>query len=251
MHLGRRLNRPAGVDLFSVERFPQFHQRHCNEATRSLIDTRLRRARVSNSSNSVPIRHIERMGRHTPAMSATELANYLERHLGKELHWLLRAASEWHAQKHMQLKVNGYQVQTYAMDSTFLHARTLFEFFTEPTRNNYYGCDVFKVTANKRTPYQREWKPILHAFMMHAQDRSAPQKLSSYDGTQTKDLQDMPVDFAREIVRLWAEFTKALSGHNQKLGQRASEILLEAQDQAKPVLDNVFTRDRRIPPLTW
>jgi hypothetical protein len=182
-------------------------------------------------------------------MNPSELADYLENHLGKELHGLLRAASEWHAQKHMNLCVGGYEVQTYAMDSAFLHARTLFEFFTEPkTGDYYYACDAYGLRAIQPNRYAGAWKAVLHAFTMHAQDRSAPQPLSSFDGTLTKHLKDMPVDFAQEVIELWQTFADALP---QPLGQRARGILAEAVDQARPVLDNEFTQGKIIPPAPW
>lgn len=65
--------------------------------------------------------------------SVAQLEHYLEEHLTKELAWLLRAATEWHAQHCMNLGIDGYSMQVYALDSTVLHARTLFEFFTQNT----------------------------------------------------------------------------------------------------------------------
>lgn len=59
--------------------------------------------------------------------SVAQLEHYLEEHLTKELAWLLRAATEWHAQHCMNLGIDGYSMQVYALDSTVLHARTLFE----------------------------------------------------------------------------------------------------------------------------
>lgn len=191
------------------------------------------------------------MGRHTPQMNADELATYLDKHLGDELRVLLRAASEWHAQKHMNLKVVGYEVQTYAQDSTFMRSRTLFEFLTQNTGDYYYGADTFGVETIDSPRYDA-WKPVLHSFIMHAQDRSAPQQLTSFDQTEVKDLNEMPVDFSREIIRLWQVFADSLKRHGAvPLGQRADEMLVEAKEQAKPVLDNQFTRGKGIPPVPW
>lgn len=47
------------------------------------------------------------MGIYTPEMSSDQLKTYLERDLANELDWLLRAATEWHAQSHMALDIDG------------------------------------------------------------------------------------------------------------------------------------------------
>ncbi|MSU92188.1 hypothetical protein GE300_21910, partial [Rhodobacteraceae bacterium 2CG4] len=55
-----------------------------------------------------------RMVQRTPAMtSVAQLEHYLEEHLTKELAWLLRAATEWHAQHCMNLGIDGYSMQVY------------------------------------------------------------------------------------------------------------------------------------------
>lgn len=44
-------------------------------------------------------------------MGIDQLKTYLERGLANELDWLQRAATEWHAQSHMALDIDGYTVQ--------------------------------------------------------------------------------------------------------------------------------------------
>lgn len=189
-------------------------------------------------------------------MSPTQLEEFLVDHLAYELRWLLRAASEWHAQSHMNLREPGYQVQIYAMDSTVLHARTLFEFFTKPTSSVYYGYTEYGIREISSISY-RSWSGPIHIFMMHAQDRFNPlqRPIISFDGTCSKQLNEMPVDFAREIVRMWREFISLLKAHGdphkQVMGVKADEILHAAINEVRQVLDNRFTRDHAIPPLTW
>ncbi|KBD75909.1 hypothetical protein AP15_03581 [Mycobacterium tuberculosis M2442] len=141
--------------------------------------------------------------------SVAQLEHYLEEHLTKELAWLLRAATEWHAQHCMNLGIDGYSMQVYALDSTVLHARTLFEFFTQNTsvgqNANYYNCTVYKVPLIGSILYQFHWRRPIHSHMMHAQDRRPVTQLPTYDDhAQTKPLNEMPVDFAKEIVRCGA-----------------------------------------------
>ena len=59
-------------------------------------------------------------------MDAAKLRDYLDNDLKNEIRYLLAAATEWHAQDKMNLEIPGYEVQVYAMDSTFLtHALSL------------------------------------------------------------------------------------------------------------------------------
>jgi hypothetical protein len=68
------------------------------------------------------------MGKNTPRLNDERKKDYIEQHLFNELRWLLAAATEWSIQNQLNLGMVGYDVQVYAMDSAFLHARALFEF---------------------------------------------------------------------------------------------------------------------------
>lgn len=195
------------------------------------------------------------MGKHTPPMTDAELADYLDKHLGNELKWLLRAATEWHVQDILKLEIDGYNVQVYAMDSTFLRVRTLFEFLTQKTTANYYGVDVFGL-APLASLYQQEWKGPLHSAVMHAQDRSCPGPVRSFDAADPpKHLKDMPVDLGREMVRLWREFAVALGAHTNpaiaRLGKRADSIVSEAISDATRVVKNPMVSDHGVGPVSW
>lgn len=194
-------------------------------------------------------------------MNDAEVSHYLLEFLGKELQWTLRAATEWHVQNSLHLLLGGYEVQVFAMDSTFLHARMLFEFLTQPTSENYYGCDAFGVPPLKSDLYQADWKAPLHAYMMHAQDRSKPRQLESFDGLNAKDLNQMPVDFGKEIVRLWTEFAKSLgcssNARMAALDGSARTLLTIAIENAAKVatsevaLQHAARQGKIIPPLQW
>ena len=127
------------------------------------------------------------MGIFIPEMSSDELKTYLERDLANELDRLLRAATEWHAQSHMALDIHGFTVQVYAMDSAFLHARTLFEFFTRKTQDYFYGHDQYGVTTKiKSSLYEKHWSSSLHARLMHTQDRSTSPDVKSFDPAESE-----------------------------------------------------------------
>lgn len=88
------------------------------------------------------------------------------------------------------------------------------------------------------------WNSALHAYLMHAQDRTVARRLTSFDGRTTKDIKKMPVDFAQEIVELWRNFAKQLGlsavPDIKGLETVALDILKTAIDQT----ENVYTRKK-------
>jgi hypothetical protein len=184
------------------------------------------------------------MGTNTPALGPAEKEEYLKKHLFNELRWMLCAATEWSIQEQLGLGIDGYHVQVYAMDSAFLHARTLFEFFLNKTGKNYYGYDKFLKTEVKSDKYGN-WATPLHRHLMHAQIRSQPQQLESLSGDM-KDLNKMPVDFACEVLRLWKEFEEGLGtsgiAKDQELQKLARDKRKEAIDGARCVVNSTAAK---------
>lgn len=186
-------------------------------------------------------------GTHTPAMNAAELKEYLNENLSYELNWLLRAATEWYSQYRMTLCIGGYEIQVFTRDAALLHARTLFEFFTRETQDYFYGYDSFGLPSKiPSSLYEKHWKSPLHARLMHAQDRSKSPKVKRFGPGEPKEhIKDMPVDFAKEIVRMWHNFAGSLEklddAESQRLGERAHQILKEAKKAAEAVRENAVT----------
>jgi hypothetical protein len=184
------------------------------------------------------------MRRRTPRLDKRGKRDYVERHLSNELHWLLRSATEWHIQDQLRLGIDGYHVQVYAMDSACLHARALFEFFVNRTTHNHYGYDQFLGGDPLKSERYENWKGALHGFLMHAQDRSSPVPLKSLEGD--KDLNQMPVDFAREVLRLWEAFEARLSqsgnSDDQELKQLARSKRKEAIEGAERVANSAVAQ---------
>ncbi len=184
--------------------------------------------------------------RSTPPLNHEQKAEYIRLHLFNELRWMLEAATEWSIQDQLKLGKVGYNVQVYALDSAILHARTLFEFLVEPTTDNHYGYNEFLDRGIVLTSgsYKHNWRGPLHIFLMHAQDRSSPVPLKS-SGVE-KDLNQMPVDFAQEILKLWKEFEEKLkhSGdtRNHKLKELAREKRKEAIDGAACVVNSTVAQ---------
>jgi hypothetical protein len=176
------------------------------------------------------------MGKYTPALEKSDKEEYITAHLFNELHWLLHAATEWQIQEDLKLNLVGYNMQNYAMDSAFLHARSLFEFFLGRTTNHYYGCDQFlgsTLVSADYTSGTNSWKGPLHSHLMHAQDRSRPRQLQSPDGP--KDLNQMPVYFANEILSLWKQFEQELGTSGKPEDKKLEQL---ARDKRKEAISN-------------
>jgi hypothetical protein len=186
--------------------------------------------------------------------------DYLHDHLYNELRYLLCAATEWLVQETIpDPSAGGDHVQVYAMDSAALHARALFEFFTQSTRQNHIGIDLFGLQqlsspsyGNRRSnPALGCWSSPLHSHLMHLQDRTVGYQLTSFDGTTMKDLNKMPVDFAREVVRLWRQFITDLQSQSNPLATLAQTTLNDAIADAARVVVNERNAPHGISPIVW
>ena len=182
-------------------------------------------------------------------MNQPNPTNYLDEHLYNELRWLLCAAAEWHVQDAINLGTPGYYVQVYAMDSAAVHARALFEFFTKPATPNHLGLDLYGLQPIPSQRYSGDWVSPLHAYLMHAQDRSATQQLTSFDGNSMKHLKEMPVDFGHEVVDLWRQFIARLQGN--PLAALAQTKLDKAIEESALVFTNEVSREHGLSPIAW
>jgi hypothetical protein len=170
-------------------------------------------------------------------------------HLFDGLTYLLQAAQEWQCQRDLRLQLGGTQVQVYAMDSVFLRARSLFEFFMGKGRDNYcharclFGlADQLSCHRYTRRPNgaNSSWKDVLHYGSIHMKDRDNPVQLAGYDG-DLKDLNAMPVDFAKGILDVWKDFEEELTADTQ-LHQMAQACKEQAKQDARNVFDSVADR---------
>jgi hypothetical protein len=185
---------------------------------------------------------------------------YLAKHLKNELWYLLCAATEWHVQDMIpDPGVGADYVQVYAMDSAALHARSLFEFFTQSSRSNHLGLNLYGLQPipserygdRNSDPANGCWSSPLHAFLMHLQDRSFTQQLKSSDGTSMKDLNKMPVDFANEAARLWRIFVARLTNQSDPLAPLAQSVLDDAIGESAKVVANDRNARHGITPIAW
>jgi hypothetical protein len=167
-------------------------------------------------------------------LTLSQKDEYINVHLFNELRWLLNAATEWSIQDQLELNICGYDMQVYAMDSAFVHARALFEFFLQSPNENYRRA--FDFIGEKLTSpcYHANWSDPLQAHLMHLGDRSKPGPLKTAAGDE-KDLNEMPVEFANEVFRLWMEFERKLEARDRELGELAREKRKQAIKSAECV----------------
>src|SRR5262249_36575244 len=149
-------------------------------------------------------------------------------------------ATEWHVQHTINPddSIVGQHIKLYAMDSAVLHARALLEFLTSYTVRNHLGVDLFGVERITSDRYPGDWKDPMNRYLMHANDRPGRQQLTSFDGTETKHLKRMPVDFGREVVKLWREFIRRLGDQNNPLAASAQTVLDNANAESALVVTN-------------
>jgi hypothetical protein len=161
-------------------------------------------------------------------LSEEQLKRLIKDDLFYELKHLLCAATEWSAQESLvdchTAKMNQpcFHVKAYAMDSAFLHARNLYEFFTATIesikKNEKWGTLTWQdfsghahQTSNK---YDNDFRNDFHGRLLH---------LSRSRSTRTPIKNEVTI-LAKDILQLWGGFAK-------KPGIEPYAIVLEEMQQ--------------------
>jgi hypothetical protein len=122
------------------------------------------------------------------------------------------------------------------MDSAFLHARSLFEFFTkEKESRNYLTVKNFGSEPLCSKIY-KDWEASLHCYLMHLQDRLTADLKKKLNGRKIKkDIKNQVVEFAKEIIRLWIEFSDdtAMKNYKELLDEKLCEAFKDAEETAR------------------
>jgi hypothetical protein len=164
-------------------------------------------------------------------------------HLLDGLAWLLRAAQEWQIQSELNLEVDGYATQVYAMDSVLLRARSLFEFFIGKGENYCHAQCLFGLSSQLPGPANfSQWKNEMHVGSLHLQDRSAGGQLVGHDGVTLKSLNQMPVDIAHGVLEVWASFENELSTIGSSNYDKAMQCRVQAEEDSRRVVEHVAKR---------
>ncbi|ORB69257.1 hypothetical protein BST45_10020 [Mycobacterium shinjukuense] len=162
--------------------------------------------------------------------------------------YLLQAAQEWQVQCLLGVGLGGYQPQVYAMDSVFLRARSLFEFFLGRSKTHCHAGCLFGLKQplsypayNDRTSSSPTWECVLHIGSLHIKAREDAPRLIGLDGTP-KDLNEMPVDFAKGILKVWSDFEAALKAVDGLQHNMAVKCREQAIADSHAVVDSVQQR---------
>ncbi|MDZ4654952.1 MAG: hypothetical protein U1F44_03665 [Coriobacteriia bacterium] len=157
-------------------------------------------------------------------MTIADKMLFIENDLSHELRCLLGAATIWKALKEADA---GFDV-VIAMDSAFVHARCLFNFFTSRGSNDIsivgFGPPLYD------SPIYEKWKEALHRHVLHvAKGRAVPTNL--IDGAHLKN---QVLAFAHEGLRLWRcfEADAAASKYADILKRAEVQALADARNDA-------------------
>ena len=163
-------------------------------------------------------------------MSQAELNNFIKDHLYNELLWLLCSAVSWHKVKTQGTKKFPPHFILYTRDSAFLHARSLYEFFTYTKERKDKGKYLviwkdFGLEQRLESELYGTWMVPLHHHVMHLENREESNNV--VDGIHLKD---MPLKFAKDIVQLWIEFSKKVEPELKKtLDKKLEEAIKESE----------------------
>jgi hypothetical protein len=138
------------------------------------------------------------------------LREAIEKDLYNELRWLLSASTQWYAHDQLigeppqvpLIKEPCHDLKVYTMDSAFLHARSLYEFFTATkTRPDRLTWRDYSQTSPQTSAKYEQFRTPLHGRLMHLnKDRS------EYDGIKSE-----VVEIAKDVLILWDAFSAALA----------------------------------------
>lgn len=133
-------------------------------------------------------------------LTPAEKLNFIRSELYHELRCLLGAATVWRAFRESNA---GFDVVV-AMDSAFVHARCLFNFFTLRKSGNDISVTEFGPANPYFSSVYKEWEEPLNRHVLHiAKGRMNPTNLGA-----SSHLNEQVATFAREILRLWAELER-------------------------------------------
>jgi hypothetical protein len=165
---------------------------------------------------------------------------YIEKHLYNDLRWLLCSATVWAAYKRLVeekhiLKDTDFPSNflIYPQHSVYLFARSLFEFFLEnKQRSKYHYVNWGSFGGQKQTSsfYIDDLKEPLHRHAMHLQDR-----LTATNEINGRHINNLIVEIATEIIRLWKSYTQSVENHNFK--KELNNALCKALDESQKIAE--------------
>jgi hypothetical protein len=150
----------------------------------------------------------------------SDLIRLIEEDLYHEVRFLLVGAANWVAADAANRQVAGSPAETslpahlivMSMDSAFLHARNLYEFFTTPRNvaqrrlGDRATWLTFNAAAPQRSTLYNQWRPVLHERLVHLSiTRPNPVSASGAPLGATA-LNGEVLNFAQDVLNLWRAF---------------------------------------------
>lgn len=162
------------------------------------------------------------------SLNHNERKEIIDKHLAYELKFLLNAATNWCVyketleRKEKEDKDFPRHFIVYTLDSALLHARILYEFFTQDKKNNkyyYFSWKDFIDCGGKKleSKLYNRWSNYLHAKVVHLQKG----RLEDNDA-----INKMVLCFAQDILLLWDEFSEKITNKDYK------QLLIKTRDDA-------------------
>lgn len=159
------------------------------------------------------------------------LENKIHEDLFNELRWLLCSATEWDAYEKLvegpsRTKEPCHHLKVYLMDSAFVHARSLYEFFTNPKpqseRLSWRDYGMRGPLISKR--YNRFIRP-LHGRVMHL----------NKNRTGYRQIKGEVLRLALDVLALWQEFSEKseVQPYRNLLDDRRKRAIKEATSVAE------------------
>ena len=157
----------------------------------------------------------------------TALRESIEIDLLYELKYLLCAATEWEAQRILvgeppTIKEPCAHVKVYTMDSAFVHARCLYEFFTSTKPpGDKVNWQNFGQNAGQSSAKYDTYRDALHLRSIHLGKNRASQD----------EIKNEVVNFATDVLDLWDFFSKNpdLKDYAIVLDQTRKQAIKEAE----------------------
>lgn len=166
-----------------------------------------------------------------------DLQRFIEQDLFNELRWMLVAASEWNASVATDFRpVDHFQV--IAMDSTFLHARALYEFFIDgqnptwnPRPDTANAKRDFNVSIVPTATY-RQYIDGINKRLFHLDiNRPTPEK--GGNPIPGKDVNDKVVVVAQDVLDAWDKFASLAPAYKSIMDQKRSQAIKDAHAASK------------------
>lgn len=159
---------------------------------------------------------------------------FIESELYHELRCLLGSATVWQIFKSTGA---GYDVVV-AEDSAFMHARTLFEFFTSKGKNsNILRITEFGLRKFKSNVYAK-WKVPLNRHVLHLNEK----RLKPNNLKNGEHLSEQVEVFAKEILKLWEQFENdpAAASYRQILKSVRERAIADAKNDSAGRIKPLF-----------